>query len=68
MIRLREFRTSKGLTQTDLSKAADVPQSVISDIESGTSKNPTVLVMAKLAQVLGVSVEDLLGEEAPNTA
>nr|WP_029423477.1 helix-turn-helix transcriptional regulator [Alicyclobacillus macrosporangiidus] len=67
VIRLREFRKAKGLTQADLSKLSGVPQSVISDIETGTAKNPTVTVLAKLAKALGVTLDELVDMEEVTT-
>ncbi|MCL6445041.1 MAG: helix-turn-helix domain-containing protein [Alicyclobacillus sp.] len=61
MIRLREIRERRGLTQIELSHMAGVSQSIISDIENDCV-SPTIRVLQKLASALGVSVSDLLGE------
>lgn len=39
-----------------------MPQPVISDIENRNIKSPTVATAAKLAKVLGVTIEDLVSE------
>lgn len=65
MIRLREWRERRGLTQTELAERSDVPQSVISSIERGVTQHPTVTVLMKLAEALDVRLDDLVGEEQP---
>lgn len=56
--RLKEIRIEKGLSQEDLAHEACVGRAAISAIESGTS-NPTVLTLASLCAVLGVSLSHL---------
>ncbi len=51
------------LSQAELAKMADIPQSVVAEIETGKSKNPTVDTAIRLAKVLGCSVEDLTVSE-----
>ena len=48
-----------GLTQQQLSEAADVRQATISDIERGEIE-PTVATLKKLAAALNVEVGDLI--------
>lgn len=62
-LKVKAFREAKGFTQTELAIKAEVPQSTISDIESGTRKNPGIYTIRKISAALGVSVSDLLGEE-----
>lgn len=62
MIRLREIRERRGLTQMELADLAGVSQSIISDIEN-EYVSPTIRVLQKLAGALGVSVSELLGED-----
>jgi len=62
VIRLREIRERRGLTQMELSQLAGVSQSVISNIENECI-SPTVRVLQKLARALGVSVSELLNED-----
>jgi|WetSurMetagenome_2_1015567.scaffolds.fasta_scaffold868034_1 transcriptional regulator with XRE-family HTH domain len=56
---IKEIRTKKGLTQDKLANAAGVKQATISDIERGKIKHPGINTAAKLANALGVSIEDL---------
>jgi transcriptional regulator with XRE-family HTH domain len=53
--RLAELRKLRNLTQIDLSRATDVPQSTISSIESG-ARGATPHQRAALAEALGVSL------------
>ncbi|MCY0893077.1 MAG: helix-turn-helix transcriptional regulator, partial [Acidibacillus sp.] len=63
MIRLRELRTQQCMSQRGLSRISRVPQSVISGIESGKLQHTTVTVCKKLADALGVHVDELIDNE-----
>ncbi|MCO6541590.1 MAG: helix-turn-helix transcriptional regulator [Lactobacillus sp.] len=56
---LRQYRVSKGLTQAELAKRAGVSRTIISGLESGTSKVTTTETLLKLAKGLGTTVEDI---------
>ncbi len=56
---LKKVRTKKKLSQGALARLLEVDKGYISNIESG-KKNPTLATIAKLADVLGVSVYELL--------
>jgi transcriptional regulator with XRE-family HTH domain len=62
--RLRMQRQGRGFNLDALAAASGVSRSMISDIERG-AKIPTVLVLARLATALGVTVSRLLGEDQP---
>jgi transcriptional regulator with XRE-family HTH domain len=57
--RLREYRERLGWSQNQLHRVSEVPQSTISDIESGKTTAVTYETMAKLAKALEVSVSEL---------
>jgi len=61
--RLAELRESKGLSQEQLSVASGVTFSTIQNIEYGRSVDPGVFNIDKLADALGVSIQDLIGKE-----
>lgn len=63
MIRLRDLRIKKGLTQQELSFMSGIAQGVISDIESGATQNPRFDTVIKLAKALGCSVADFIDSE-----
>ena len=59
MIRLREVREAKGVTQLALAKRSRVPQQTISAIESGERENPRIGTLWQLADALECTVLDL---------
>ena len=62
-IRLEEIRTKRKLNQRELSDASGVPQPMISDIENGNVKNPTIKTLFKLSSALKCTVDDLIVDE-----
>ena len=56
---LKRIRTTKGITQGDIVRSLGVSRSFISNIENGKT-NPTLATIAKLAEAVGVSVDELL--------
>ncbi len=61
--RIKEIRTSKSLSQFDLAKLMDCTQGLISQYESGTS-NISLSIVIDIADVLGCSIDYLLGRDA----
>jgi XRE family transcriptional regulator, regulator of sulfur utilization len=59
--RLRAQRQARGFSLEMLAAGSGVSRSMISDVERGT-KSPTVLILARLATALGVTVSRLLGD------
>lgn len=56
---LRRLRKDKGLSQEQFAFEANIHRTYISDIERG-ARNPTIMVVEKLAKALGVSASQLL--------
>ena len=56
---LRRFRDTKGWSQEKFAFEANLHRTYVSDIERGT-RNPTILVLEKLAAPLGVTASELL--------
>jgi transcriptional regulator with XRE-family HTH domain len=56
---IRTVRQEVGLSQKELADAAGIDQSYLSMIESDQRGNPGTRIMARLAQVLQVSIDDL---------
>jgi transcriptional regulator with XRE-family HTH domain len=56
---VRELRQKRGLTQNDLAQRLGVPQSRISEIESGT-RMPNLVTMLRLAAALDCKPSALL--------
>ena len=56
---LASLRHVRALTQDTLAKAAKLPRSTIANLESGEG-NPSLVVLVKVAQALGVPIDELL--------
>jgi transcriptional regulator with XRE-family HTH domain len=57
---LRKLREAKGLSQEKLARLADVANNTIIKIEAGKNQNPTLDTLKKIANVLEVSIDDLI--------
>lgn len=57
--KLRERREAAGLTQTELAAKCCITQTMVTKIEAGL-KFPSVLVLKKIAEVLGTTIDDLV--------
>ena len=55
--RIASYRNKKGISQFRLALLSDTTQSYISDLERGR-RNPSVLVLQKIASALGVEAKD----------
>ena len=58
--RIRDMRTDRGLTQSDVAKILHVSQNTYSQYEIGTTRYPLDAVVT-LAEYYGVSVDYLVG-------
>jgi transcriptional regulator with XRE-family HTH domain len=56
---LRRLREAKGLSQEAFAHEAGIHRTYISDLERG-ARNPTISVLEKLADALGVRVGELV--------
>jgi transcriptional regulator with XRE-family HTH domain len=56
-----ERREGLGLTREALAKKAKVTTAYVSLLEGGKRKNPSLLVLQRIAKALGVPVTELLG-------
>ena len=59
---IRAIREQVGLSQKELADAAGIDQSYMSMIESGQRSNPGTRIIARLAQALQVSIDDLAAD------
>lgn len=62
--RLREVRTSRGMTQAEVARAAQITPSYCYRLESASSA-PGIDLVLRLADALGTSVHDLLPTTEP---
>lgn len=65
--KLRSLRTKAGLTQLDIAEKLDVSAAAIGAWENGRAK-PRLTKLGQLAELLGTSAADLMGEEASEAA
>src|SRR5215472_15284932 len=56
---VRQLRETRGLTQQQMADLAGIPRATWTNLESG-SANPTLTVLARVAQTLQVSLEELI--------
>ena len=63
MNKIKELRKEKGLTQTELAELAGTQQSRLGEYERGDKpvENMTVGQAKKIADALGVKIDDLIG-------
>ncbi|ELC8416824.1 helix-turn-helix domain-containing protein [Clostridium perfringens] len=61
--KIKELRLANELTIKDLSKKTGIGQSTISELETGKAKKPRFDTLVKIANVLEVDVNYLLGND-----
>ena len=57
---LKTLREQRGLSQINLARQAKVTNVYLSMLENGKRKNPSLLLLRRLAKALGVPVTELL--------
>ena len=57
---IKKRRTKLGLSQEDFAQKSGVKYTTLTKIETGVIKKPSVILVAKIAKALDVSIEDLL--------
>ncbi len=57
---IKKFRTRLRISQETLSKWAELTVLTVIKVESGRTANPSLFTIKKLANALGVTVDDLL--------
>lgn len=63
---LRLLREQKGWTQLRLSQESGVSQTYISELEAGKF-HATGPILRKLARAIGVTIDELLGDDEPQS-
>lgn len=57
---IREYRKKAGLTQRELATQVGVTQSYIHALETGKRTNPSINVLLKISERMGIDVELLI--------
>lgn len=57
---VRKYRKKLGISQDVLSKRANLAFHTVAKIEAGSTPNPTIETVKKLADALDVSIDDLM--------
>lgn len=57
---LKKIRNEKNLGKRELQRLSGVSHTIIMNIESGKSKNPTIIPIMKLAKALDVTIDELI--------
>lgn len=63
-LNLQKLRRARGLTQEELSARADIHQTYLSGLEGG-KRNPSLLLLARLADALEIGLEELVKRQPP---
>jgi transcriptional regulator with XRE-family HTH domain len=58
-LNLQRLRRERGLSQEELAHRASVHQTYLSGVEQG-KRNPSVMVLHRIAEALGVDIGDLV--------
>ena len=57
---IKKHRVKLGLTQEGLARKADIPYNSLIKLESGAIKDPRVGTLKKIAEALGISIDELI--------
>ncbi len=63
--RLRQLRRERGLTQEEMALRADITTSYYGQLERNIA-NPTISMLNKICEVMGVSITDIFTESNTN--
>lgn len=66
-LNLRRLRVERRLSQENLAVDASIDRTYVSRLERGL-ENPTVAVLERLAQALGVSIQEFFEQPLPGAA
>jgi transcriptional regulator with XRE-family HTH domain len=63
MSRLKQLREERGLTKEALAAGAEISYSSVQRLETPNTPNPTLSVARRIADVLGVTVDEVFPPE-----
>jgi len=61
--RIKQLRKKAGLSQQKLAEKSGLSYTVITKIEQGVAKRPSIQTMVKLADAFGISLDELMGRK-----
>ena len=59
--KIKELRKKAGWSQQKLAEKTGLSYSVVTKIEQGAAKQPTIQTVVKIADALGVTLDELMG-------
>ena len=59
-VNIKKYRNKLGISQDTLSKRANLAFHTVAKVETGSTPNPSIETVKKLADALGVSLDDLM--------
>jgi XRE family transcriptional regulator of biofilm formation len=65
--RIKRLRIAQKLSLSELAVRSGVAKSYLSKIERNIQSNPSIQFLEKVAEALGVTVEDIIHEDSPAT-
>lgn len=66
--KIRQLRYAKGWGPDDLAARASISRTALYQIESGRTELPRAATLRRIARALGVTPENLMGEDGPRDA
>ncbi len=58
--KIKVFRAKQGLTQDALARKCDIPYTTLTKIESNVITKPSIQTVIKIAEGLGISIDNLI--------
>ena len=58
--KIKLLRNKQGLTQDELARKSDLPYTTLTKIESNVITKPTIQTVVKIANGLGVTIDNLM--------
>ena len=58
--KIKLLRNKQGLTQDELARKSDLPYTTLTKIETNVITNPSIQTVVKIANGLGITIDNLL--------